>query len=102
MSGTIMRRIVIRGRVHQVGYRAWTQHTALRHGLGGWVRNRTDGSVEALLVGSETAVQIMIEACWRGPRAASVDALDVHEAEAAELALRAGDGGFAVLPTAER
>jgi len=100
MSGTIIRRIVVRGRVQQVGYRAWTQHTAVRHGLGGWVRNRTDGSVEALLVGSETAVQIMIEACWRGPAAASVDALDVHEAEPAELAMRTGDGVFAVLPTA--
>jgi acylphosphatase len=100
MSGTIMRRIVVRGRVQQVGYRAWILHTAVRHGRDGWVRNRADGSVEALLVGSETAVQIMIEACWRGPPAASVDALDVHEAEPSELAMRAGDGVFAVLPTA--
>jgi acylphosphatase len=99
MSGTIMRRIVVRGRVQQVGYRAWTQHSAVRHGLGGWVRNRTDGSVEALLVGSETAVQIMIDACWRGPPAAHVDAVDVHDAAPADLAMQTGDGAFSVLPT---
>ncbi len=99
MSGTIMRRIVVRGRVQGVGYRAWTQHTAVRHELDGWVRNRADGSVEALLVGSETTVQIMIEACWRGPAAASVDAVDVHDAAPAEVAMRTGDGAFSVLPT---
>jgi acylphosphatase len=100
MSGTIMRRIVVRGRVQAVGYRAWTLHTAVLHGLGGWVRNRADGSVEALLVGSDTAVQAMIEACWRGPAASRVDAVDVHDAAPAELAMQTGDGAFSVLPTA--
>ena len=47
MSGAICR-VTIRGRVQGVGYRAWVEHQAGAHGLEGWVRNRTDGSVEAL------------------------------------------------------
>ena len=56
-----IRLIVIRGRVQGVGYRAWTEYTALERGLQGWVRNRADGSVEALFVGP-VDVDAMIEA----------------------------------------
>jgi acylphosphatase len=86
--------------VQGVGYRAWTEDTAILNGLDGWVRNRTDGTVEALFAGLAEAVEGMIEACRRGPQSARVDAVDVHEAEPAELAMRSGDGVFAVLPTA--
>jgi acylphosphatase len=48
--------VLIRGRVHGVGFRAWTQHEAERRGLEGWVRNRRDGSVEALAQGNDAAV----------------------------------------------
>lgn len=99
MSDITIRRIVVRGRVQRVGYRHWTQQTALRYGLDGWVRNRPDGSVEALFAGSAAAVEAMIAACRRGPQAAQVDALDVQEAGPAELAMRGSDR-FAVLPTA--
>lgn len=99
MSGMIMRRVVVRGRVQRVGYRAWTQRIAARNGLDGWVRNRLDGSVEAVFVGTTTAVDMMIEACRRGPGSASVDAVDIHEAEPSDLANRTSDQGFAVLPT---
>jgi acylphosphatase len=99
MSGLIIRRIVVRGRVQGVGYRAWTEDTAILNGLDGWVRNRRDGSVEAVIAGPKQAVDAMIEACWRGPDSARIDAVDVHDAGPPELAMRRGEDGFSVLPT---
>jgi acylphosphatase len=69
------------GRVQGVGYRAWALETAARLGLRGWVRNRRDGSVEALVIGAEDEVGAMIEACREGPFAARVTELAVGEAE---------------------
>jgi acylphosphatase len=66
-------RLVITGRVQGVGFRAWTSGEARRRSLRGWVRNRHDGSVEALLIGAPEAVQAMIEACRYGPSMARVD-----------------------------
>jgi acylphosphatase len=63
----------IEGRVQGVGYRYWLNREAGRNGLTGWVRNRSDGSVEALLKGDDAAVEAVIEACSRGPRMAVVD-----------------------------
>lgn len=63
----------ITGRVQGVGYRAWTVHAAARLGLKGWVRNRRDGSVEAVFKGGEDQVVRMLDECWRGPRGAKVD-----------------------------
>ena len=94
-----VRHVIIRGRVQGVGYRAWTELTARDHGLEGWVRNRRDGSVEAVFAGPAEAVAAMIEACRRGPPGARVDAVDAREATDAELAAR-GRERFAVLPTA--
>jgi acylphosphatase len=88
-------RLVVTGRVQGVGYRDWTIRTARRLGLTGWVRNRTDGSVEALVVGEDTAVGTMIEACRRGPPAAHVDSVDVEP-----LDLDVLPAGFIRLPTA--
>jgi acylphosphatase len=99
MSVVVVRRVVVRGRVQGVGYRAWTEDTAILNGLDGWVRNRRDGTVEAVFAGSAEAVDGMIEACRRGPDSARVDAVDVHDAGPSELAMRRGDDGFAVLPT---
>jgi acylphosphatase len=98
MNG-IIRRVVVRGRVQGVGYRAWTEDTAILNGLEGWVRNRRDGTVEAVFAGVPQAVDCMIEACRRGPESARVDAIDVQEAGPAELAMRYGAVGFSVLPT---
>lgn len=69
-------RATVRGRVQGVGYRAWFADEALALGLSGWVRNRQDGSVEAVIAGEEPAVGRMIEACWRGPRLSRVAAVE--------------------------
>ena len=71
-SGERSARLRITGRVQGVGYRAWAIETAAGLGLRGWVRNRSDGSVEALAIGAEDAVAAMIEACRDGPLAARV------------------------------
>ena len=96
---TVIRRIVVHGRVQGVGYRAWTEDTAILNGLQGWVRNRRDGMVEAVFAGSQAAVEAMIEACRRGPDSGHVDAIDVHDAGPGELAMRHAGEDFSVLPT---
>jgi acylphosphatase len=99
MSITICR-VVIRGRVQGVGYRAWTEYTALELGLEGWVRNRSDGMVEALFAGPVDDVVAMLEACRQGPPGARVEAIDEQEATQDDLALRRAGELFSVLMTA--
>lgn len=65
-------RVHITGRVQGVGFRAWTQAEAEKLGLRGWVRNENDGSVRALIVGSEAAVAAMLRLMREGPRGAVV------------------------------
>ena len=91
----IARQLRIFGRVQGVAYRAWAVETAEHFGLAGWVRNRRDGSVEALITGPEAEVARMIEACRRGPPAARVDRVDVTEA----LDVGMESIGFRQLPT---
>jgi acylphosphatase len=80
----VTRRITVHGRVQGVWFRGWTVDQARALGLRGWVRNRTDGSVEMLVSGDEEAVKTMIALCNRGPSAARVEHVDVEEAEADE------------------
>jgi acylphosphatase len=94
----MIRRVVVRGRVQGVGYRAWTEEAALRRDLDGWVRNRRDGTVEAIFSGPAEAVEAMIAACRQGPRGARVDAVDVEEG-GDMLALRRPGERFSMLPT---
>jgi acylphosphatase len=89
--------VVIRGRVQGVGYRAWTEITALERGIEGWVRNRRDGSVEALFIGPKDEIAAMIEDCRRGPPGARVDGVDHREARPDEVALRRRGELFSVL-----
>src|SRR5215470_20248432 len=86
-------RIRIEGRVQGVGFRYWTERVAVGLGLDGWVRNRRDGGVEALLSGPAADVAAMIARCQHGPPSARVDFVKVIE-EAEEPA-----PGFEVLPT---
>lgn len=74
-------RLRIEGRVQGVWYRAWTVEAARRLGLRGWVRNRRDGSVEALVSGDEGKVAQLVEACHEGPPAAEVRRVAVEPAE---------------------
>jgi len=99
MDSTLIIRAIVRGRVQGVGYRAWVHHQAELRGLQGWVRNRRDGSVEALFSGPAETVRAMLEACQQGPAAARVDAVDTSDPEESALARLASDR-FDVLPTA--
>jgi acylphosphatase len=74
-------RLRITGRVQGVGYRAWAMRMASRLGLRGWVRNRSDGSVEALVIGEEDAVARIIEACREGPFGARVSDVAISDAD---------------------
>jgi acylphosphatase len=95
----ILRQVTIRGRVQGIGYRAWLATTAEAMGLAGWVRNRRDGSVEALLAGGEAAVTEMIGKCRRGPSAARVEAVDVEQAGTDALNQRYAGERFSILST---
>jgi len=92
MTATL--RVVVSGRVQGVWYRAWTEKTARGLGLHGWVRNRRDGSVEAVISGDPAAVEVMLKAFWEGPPRASVTAVDKHPHAEAVMP------GFVVKPTA--
>jgi acylphosphatase len=98
MSDAICR-LLIRGRVQGVGYRAWVEHQARGLGLQGWVRNRRDGSVEALFAGAEEVVTDMVISCRRGPFSARVDDVAEEAASSDTLGLRRAGEAFSVLPT---
>lgn len=70
-------RVRVTGRVQKVGYRAWVAKEAQARSLAGWVKNRADGSVEALLCGPESKVDSMITACHVGPPACKVQKVRV-------------------------
>lgn len=70
------RHLLIAGRVQGVGYRDWMVREAGRLGLSGWVRNRPDGMVEAVVAGPEPAVEALLTLVRRGPRLARVDAVE--------------------------
>lgn len=93
-------RLHIDGLVQGVGFRAFVQDEALRRALRGWVRNRADRSVEAVVAGPPDAIGEMILACRRGPPGSQVEALEVLEADEAALAQRRSGAAFSVLPTA--
>jgi acylphosphatase len=87
------RRVVIAGRVQGVGYRDWMVAAAGRLGVSGWVRNRRDGTIEALVDGEMSAVEELLHACRRGPRAAEVASITE------ELADPPDEPGFVRRPT---
>jgi acylphosphatase len=75
----IARRIRIFGRVQGVWFCGWTIGEATALGLDGWVRNRNDGSVEAVAVGGAAAVEMLISRCHIGSPASRVDRVEVEE-----------------------
>ncbi|GLR84714.1 acylphosphatase [Bradyrhizobium sp. CCGUVB1N3] len=98
MSRAILQ-VMIRGRVQGVGYRAWVEYQASASGLEGWVRNRRDGSVEALFAGAPTRVAEMVALCRHGPPSSRVDNVTSETAGEDDLNLRRAGEAFSVLPT---
>lgn len=87
-------RIFVEGRVQGVGYREFVRRAALRQGLSGWVRNRSNGAVETRVSGAPEAVDALVEAMRRGPLSATVTGLQVlDDREPPEQA------GFVIAPT---
>ncbi len=73
-------RWLIAGQVQGVGYRAWMVEQARALGLDGWVRNRADGAVEALVLGEPASLARLQQACRQGPRHARVERIEVSPA----------------------
>lgn len=86
-------RLTVHGRVQGVGYRWWIVRRAQALGLDGWVRNRSDGSVEALAIGDADRLQALAQACRQGPSAARVTTVAQTPAE------DDGSQGFEERPT---
>lgn len=99
MTEMLVVHLRISGLVQGVGFRQWTAREARARGLAGFVRNRSDGTVEAVFSGDADAVSALAEACGRGPYGARVARVDVRPAHEEELAL-GGAQEFLVLPTA--
>lgn len=81
----IAKHLAIHGHVQGVSYRAWAVETARSLGLAGWVRNRRDGTVEAVVQGEEGAVERFIELANEGPLSARVERIDVDDETPADL-----------------
>lgn len=82
----LVRRLCITGHVQGVGFRYAMQHEAARLGVRGWVRNRADGSVEAMLQGPKGAVQALTAWARRGPPGARVAGVEMSEGERSDYA----------------
>jgi acylphosphatase len=78
---SVTRRLSIRGRVQAVGFRYWMTRRARELGVSGWVRNRSDGSVEAMVQGSPEAVAAIIDWAHQGPPAAQVTEVKAEPAQ---------------------
>jgi len=81
MSEAITRRIVVHGRVHGVGFRESLRIEAREAGASGWVRNRRDGTVEAVIHGPPEAVERVVAWAGRGPSTAEVTSIEVGDAD---------------------
>lgn len=78
MTTNARARVVIEGRVQGVFFRAETQRAAQRLGVGGWVRNRPDGTVEALFEGPSQAVNQAVDWCWQGSARSKVSDVKIE------------------------
>jgi acylphosphatase len=68
--------VVVRGRVQRVGFRWFVRETARRLGVGGWVRNNADGSLQVAAEGDDSVIEALRQSLWTGPEGASVEAID--------------------------
>jgi acylphosphatase len=96
--GDVAEHLVIAGIVQGVGYRQWFRREADRRGVAGWVRNRADETVEAVVSGPRAEVDDLVREAMNGPLGAKVDRIDRREAAEVEAnAVRVGE--MAILPT---
>jgi len=72
----VRRRVIVRGRVQGVGFRYYVERAAVSRDVAGWVRNRADGSVEAVFEGAPEAVESLVRLCEEGPRGAEVSGIE--------------------------
>jgi acylphosphatase len=93
-------RLLIHGRVQGIGFRAFVEDRAVANGVEGWVRNRLDGSVEAVVTGDEAALVAMLAALRLGPPVARIDRVDTSRATENDLRLRRQGQKFSILRTA--
>ncbi|HEY5225803.1 MAG TPA: acylphosphatase [Methylovirgula sp.] len=97
--GETIVRIVVRGRVQGVGYRAFIQSQAQARGITGWVRNRRNGDVEAILAGPAEAINALCEVCREGPPHAIVETLEITPADRSAVTDLEAQDGFVTRPT---
>jgi acylphosphatase len=95
-DNNLVRRVIVEGFVQGVGYRDFVRRAALRIGVSGWVRNRADGSVDALVVGAPAHIEALLAEMRRGPRGAMVTSLKLAEPGGHD---GAKTGTFAIRPT---
>ena len=95
----LTRRLLIEGRVQGVGFRWALTAEATALGLKGWVRNRQDGSVEALIHGTPDAVHALTVWAWHGPSSARVDRVLSNDEPGAAAEFAEMTGGFRQRPT---
>ena len=93
MSEITTFRLRIKGEVQGVGFREWAIGEATARGLSGWIRNRSDGSVEMLIAGPDATIKAMLGAVTQGPPLARVHNIDIHNETEAPPA------GFSRKPT---
>ena len=71
--------LVISGKVQGVGFRYWLQRLAIEKNICGWVKNKTSGNVEALIVGEEKEIQELIKLCEMGPGSAKINYVQIND-----------------------
>ena len=75
----IKKHLIISGKVQGVGFRYWMQNLAINNNIGGWVKNRSLGDVEALIIGQEKEVQKLIGQCKIGPSSATIQKIQIND-----------------------
>jgi acylphosphatase len=75
----IKKHLVISGKVQGVGFRYWIQNLAINNNINGWVKNRSSGDVEALIIGQEKEVQKLIKQCKIGPSSATIQNIQIND-----------------------
>jgi len=75
----IKKHLVISGKVQGVGFRYWMQNLAINNNISGWVKNRSSGGVEALIIGQDKEVQKLIKQCKIGPSSATIQNIQIND-----------------------